>query len=71
MVLIQVLAECGEMFIALPFCVVRVVECFLGLDVERAPPIIEMVKELEGGDISISGQPMLELGIVLFVEGIT
>ena len=55
MVVIQALAECGEMFVALPFCVVRVFECFLGLDAKRAPPIIEMVKKLEGGDVSIRG----------------
>ena len=56
------LAERCEMFFTIPFRVVRVFQCFLGLDVERAPTIIEMLQDLE---------LVLELRIVLFVEGIT
>ena len=70
MVVIQALAERGEMFFAIPFRVVRVFQCFLGLDVERAPTIVEMLQDLEGGDVSIRGEPVLELRVVLFVEGI-
>ncbi len=29
-----------------------------------------MLQDLEGGDVSICGEPVLELCIVLFVEGI-
>jgi hypothetical protein len=48
LVVIQALAERGEMFIAIPFCVVRVFQCILGLDVEWAPTIVEMLQDLEG-----------------------
>ncbi len=58
------------MFFTIPFCVVRVFQCFLGLDVEWAPTIVEMLQDLEGGDVSIRGKPVLELRVVLFVEGI-
>jgi hypothetical protein len=47
------------MFVAGPFCVVSVFEGFFGLDVKRAPTIVEMFKELEGGDILIRGEPVL------------
>ena len=50
------------MFFPIPFCVVSVFQCFLGLDIEWAPTIIEMLQDLE---------LVLELRIVLFVEGIT
>jgi hypothetical protein len=58
------------MFFAIPFCVVRVFQCFLGLDVERAPTIVEMLQDLKGGDVSIRCESVLELCVVLFVEGI-
>ncbi len=58
MVVVQTLAKCSEVLVAIPFCVVGVLEGFLGLDVERAPPIVEMVQELEGGDVLIRGEPV-------------
>ena len=70
MVVVQALAERGEMFIAIPFCVVRVFQCFLCLGVEWAPTIVEMLQDLEGGDVSIRGEPVLELRVVLFIKGI-
>ena len=58
------------MFVAIPFRVVGVLEGFFGLDVERTPSIVEMLEELEGGDVAIRGEPVFELRIILFVEGI-
>ena len=58
------------MFLLIPFRVVSVFQCFLGLDVEWAPTIVEMLQDLEGGDVSIRGEPVLELRVVLFVKGI-
>jgi hypothetical protein len=46
------------MFVAVLFCVVCILEGFLGLDIERAPSIVEMVQELEGGDVAIPGEPV-------------
>jgi hypothetical protein len=58
------------MFFPIPFRVVSVFQCFLGLDVEWAPTIVEMLQDLEGVDVSIRGEPVLELRVVLFVKGI-
>ena len=58
------------MFFPIPFRVVSVFQCFLGLDVEWAPTIVEMLQDLEGGDVSIRGEPVLELRVVLFIKGI-
>ena len=46
------------MFVTVPFCVVGILEGFLGLDIERAPSIIEMVQDFEGGDVAIRGEPV-------------
>jgi hypothetical protein len=40
------------------------------LDVEGAPSVIEVFEDLMGGDVMIRRKAMLELGVVLFVEGI-
>jgi hypothetical protein len=40
------------------------------LYVERAPVIVEMLKDLEGGDVTVCRESMAELGIVLLIEGI-
>ena len=58
MVVIQTLAKRGEMFVAIPFCVVGILEGFLSLDIERKPSIVEMVQELEGVDVAIRGEPV-------------
>ena len=58
LVVIQTLAEGCEMFVAVPFCVVGILEGFLGLDIERASSIVEMVQDLEGGDVVIRGEPV-------------
>jgi hypothetical protein len=38
--------------------------------VEGAPAVVEMLKDLEGGDVTVHHELMAELGIVLLIEGI-
>ena len=59
------------MFVTVPFGVVCLFEGFVCLDIEGAPPIVEMLQELERCDVPICGEPVLQLGVVLFVEGIS
>ncbi len=58
------------MFIAVPLCVVDLLECLLCLYIERAPAVVQVLKNLVGGDVKICCQAMAELRIILFVEGI-
>ncbi len=53
LVVIEALAESGKVFVAIPFCVVRVFQCFLCLDVKRAPMVVEVLQDLEGGDVLV------------------
>ena len=70
MVVVQMLAERGEMFVSIPLGVVGVLEGFLGLDIKWTPAVVEMFEDLEGGDVSVRGEPVLELRVILFVKGI-
>ncbi len=58
---VQTFAECSEVLVPIPFCVVGVFQCFPGFDVERAPAAVKMVQDLEGGDVAISREAILEL----------
>ncbi len=40
------------------------------LYVKGAPAVVEMLKDLEGGDVTVRREPTAELGIVLLIEGI-
>ncbi len=53
LVVIEALAKSGKVFVAVPFCVVRVFQCFLCLDVKRAPTVIEVLQDLEGADVLV------------------
>jgi hypothetical protein len=46
LVVIKALSESGKVFVAVPFCVVRLFQRFLCLDVKRAPTVIEELKDL-------------------------
>ena len=59
------------MLVAIPFCVVCVLEHFLGLDVKGTPSVIEVIKYFEEGDVTVCRETMLQLKIVLFIEGVT
>jgi hypothetical protein len=41
------------------------------LDIEGAPLVVKVFKDLMGGDVMIRREAMLELGVVLFIDGIT
>jgi hypothetical protein len=53
LVVIEALAESGKVFVTVPFCVVRIFQCFLCLNIKRAPTIVEVLLDLEGGDVSV------------------
>ncbi len=59
LVVVKSLAKSGEMFVAVPLC-----------DVEGTPAVVEMLEGLEGGDVAVRREAMLELGIILLVQGI-
>ena len=61
----------GEVFVGVPLHIVHLLELFLGLYVERTPPVVEVVENLKRRDVAIRREPMLQLAVVLFVEGVT
>jgi hypothetical protein len=70
LIIIKLLPEGDEVLVSHPFIGVGIFHCFLCLDVMRTPAAVEMAKELEWGDVSVCRKAMLELGVVLFFEGI-
>ncbi len=40
----------------------------LCLYVKETPAVVEMLEDLEGGDVMVRCEAMLELGIILFVQ---
>jgi hypothetical protein len=71
LVVVEVLPEGSEMLSPIQLGVVRAIQCFLHFDIKGAPAIIQMFQDLEGSDIPVHLEAMLQLGIVLFVEGVT
>jgi hypothetical protein len=59
------------MFVTIPLGVVHVFRCFLCFNVEGAPALIQMFQDLEGSDVVVLPEAILQLGIVLFVKGVT
>ncbi len=53
LVILKALAESGKVFVAVPFCVVRVFQCFLCLDVKRSPTVVEVLQDLEEGGVLV------------------
>ncbi len=53
LVVIKELAKSGKVLVAILFCVVRIFQCFLCLDVKRAPTVDEVLQDLEGGDVLV------------------
>jgi hypothetical protein len=53
LVVIEALAKSGKVLVAIPFCVVRIFQCFLCLDVKRAPTVVEVLQDLEGDDVLV------------------
>jgi hypothetical protein len=53
LVVIKALAKSGKVFVAIPFCAVRIFQCFLRLDVKRAPTVVEVLQDLERGDVLV------------------
>ncbi len=41
------------------------------LDVKGAPAVVQMFQNLEGSDVAVRHEAMLQLGIVLFVKAVT
>ncbi len=70
LVVIELLPEGGEMFVTIQLGVVRVFQCFLCFDIKGAPAVVQMFQDLEGGDVVVCREAMLQQGIVLFVEGV-
>jgi hypothetical protein len=71
LVVVEALPEGGEMFVAIPLGVVRIFQCFLCFDLKGAPVVVHMFQDLEGGDVVVCCEAMLQLGIVLLVKGVT
>ena len=71
MVVVEALSERGEVFVGVPFGVVIFLQFLLGLHVEGTPSIVEVVEDLKRRDVAIRREPMLQLAVVLFVEGVT
>ncbi len=70
LVVVEVLSERGEVFVGVPFGVVIFLQFLLGLNVEGTPSVVEVVEDLNRRDVAIRREPMLQLAVVLFVEGI-
>jgi hypothetical protein len=70
LVVVEALSERGEVFVGVPFGVVIFLQFLLGLHVEGTPSVVEVVKDLKRRDVAIRREPMLQLAVVLFVEGI-
>ncbi len=71
LVIIEALPEGGEMFVAIPLGVVCVFQHFLHFDIKGAPAVVQMFQDLEGGDVLVCHEATLQLGMILFVKGIT
>ena len=69
--IVEMLPEGGEVLVTIPICVVCVLERFLGLDIKGTPSVIEVFKYLEGRDVRVRRETMLQLQIGLFVKGVT
>jgi hypothetical protein len=59
------------MFVAVPLGVVGIFQCLLHFDIKGAPVVVQMIQDLEGGDIAVCCEEMFQLGITMFVKGIT
>ena len=71
LVIVEVLSNCRQVLDGVvPLCVVCFFEFLFCLCVEGAPAIVEVLKDLVGGDVAVRCYPMVELGIILFVKGI-
>ncbi len=71
LVIVDALPEGSEMFIAIPLGVVSIFQRFLCFDISGATTVVKMFQDLDVGDIAVRHEAMLQLGIVLFVKGIT
>jgi hypothetical protein len=71
LVVVEVLPEGGDMFVTIPLGVVRIFQPLLRFNVKGAPAVIQMFQDLEVGDVAVCREAMLQLGIILFVEGVT
>ena len=71
LVVVKTLPEGGELFVTISLGVVHVFKRFLCFDVKGSPAVIQMFQDLEGSDIAVHHEAMLQLGVVLFVKGVT
>ncbi len=70
LVIVEVLPKGSEMFVTIPTGVVCLFKCFLCFDVKEAPTVVQMLQDLEGSDVAVRREVMLQLGIVLFTKGV-
>ncbi len=61
------LAECGEVFFAIPLSVVVLLELFSGVDVKWTLSRVEMVEDLDGDHVAVGSVDVLELAVPVFV----
>ncbi len=71
LVVVKTLPEGGELFVTISLGVVHVFKRFLCFDVKGAPVVVQIFQDLEGSDIAVHHEAMLQLGVVLFVKGVT
>jgi hypothetical protein len=61
LVVIEVHPEGSEMFVPIPLGIVCIFQCFLYFDVKGAPAVIQMFQDLEGSDIAVRHEEILQL----------
>jgi hypothetical protein len=71
LVVVKALPKGGEMFVTIPLGVVCIFQHFLCFDVEVTPAIVQMFLDLEGTAVAVRREAMFQLGIVLFIKGVT
>jgi hypothetical protein len=70
LIVVKLLAKCCEVLVSVPLCVVGIFKCLLCLHVKGASAVVEVLKDLMWGDVLVCQEAMLELGVVLFNEGV-
>ncbi len=70
LVIVEPLPEGSEVLVAIPFGKVCILQLLLCLNVEGAPYRVQMLKDLEWGDVTIRRVAMLELCVELFIKSI-
>jgi hypothetical protein len=71
LIVIELLPKYCEVLVSISLLVLGIFQCLLCLHVMGAPMVSEVLKGLIGGDVVVCHEAILELGVILFVEGIT